>query len=449
MKKAAIRAMIVLAAVVALSMFFSGTIRTLTTPKVRFLTPRSGKFEQVIEMTGKVFFPEEEEIFLEIPEDASLTLQFIRVQAGDRVQKGDPLFSAVVTDLDKTLDALQKEYDTARDTLRTQVRKNGEIRLSRNEQTWLDAYDASVSAAQALRESRLEMLSMLAGEGLALQGEELPEEASEELKKVWQNWREKKTASEEAERKLLSLERFALADSVWEDLSSRREQEAKMAEAEQKMTELTVLSRLVQNYPAPHDGYITALSLEKGNRLENGASLVKMTPEDGKPVLRTDTTQLKQTVAKGTAVEVVREEWDRYTTKVSATGISADASKYADILINDQILEGFASLRNLMKNEVKLRVTTRAQEATCLAPASAVRGTEGDRYVYVAQRENSTFGGNQIKAVKRQVTVLNESETTVSMAEDMSYLQIIYQEDRPLNDGDLVMAYSTEETESR
>ena len=77
-----------------------------------------------------------------------------------------------------------------------------------------------------------------------------------------------------------------------------------MAEAEQKMTELTVLSRLVQNYPAPHDGYITSLSLEKGNRLENGAALLKMTPEDGKPVLRTDTTQLKQTVAKGTAVAI-------------------------------------------------------------------------------------------------------------------------------------------------
>ena len=44
-------------------------------------------------------------------------------------------------------------------SLRTQIRKNGEIRPSRNEQAWLNAYDASVAADAEPRDCRLEMMS--------------------------------------------------------------------------------------------------------------------------------------------------------------------------------------------------------------------------------------------------------------------------------------------------
>ena len=56
MKKFALRGLLILAIVVALCMFFSGTVRTLTTPKVRFAQAKNGKFEQEIELKGKVVF---------------------------------------------------------------------------------------------------------------------------------------------------------------------------------------------------------------------------------------------------------------------------------------------------------------------------------------------------------------------------------------------------------
>ena len=43
MKKFALRGLLILAIVVALCMFFSGTVRTLTTPKVRFAQAKNGK----------------------------------------------------------------------------------------------------------------------------------------------------------------------------------------------------------------------------------------------------------------------------------------------------------------------------------------------------------------------------------------------------------------------
>ena len=449
MKKAAVRAMIILAAVVALSMFFSGTIRTMTTPKVRFISARNGKFEQVLDLTGKVQFPEEEEILLEVSEGTTLNVTSIKVQPGDLVQEGDPLFSATVADLEKTMDELQKEYDTAQASLRKQTRKNGEIRLSRSEQSWLNAYDAAVAADADTRNRRLEMMSQLAAEGLSMEGEALPEKASEALKEAYTAWQTAREKGEEASARLSSLQRFAVSDEIWEDISTRRDLQAKMDESEAKMAELTVLARKFRNYPAPHAGYVTAVSIERGSRMEAGTVLVKMTPEKAEPVLRVDITSVKQSISKGTAVQVLRDSWEEWKSKVTATGVNSDTSRYADVQITQEMIEGFSSIRNMMKNEVKLRITTRAQEATCLVSASAVRGEEKNRYVFVGEEQSSTFGGTQTKVRKMPVTVLNESDTVVSVSEDLTYYKIITQEDRPIDEGASVMAYGGESSDSK
>ena len=73
-RKFALRGIIILAVVIALCVLFSGTIRSLTTPKVRFAPVKQGKFESVTELSGKVVFPEVEEIVLNVPEDATLTV---------------------------------------------------------------------------------------------------------------------------------------------------------------------------------------------------------------------------------------------------------------------------------------------------------------------------------------------------------------------------------------
>ena len=446
MKKVAVRAMIILAAVVALSLFFSGTIRTLTTPKVRFLTPRQGKFEQITELTGSVYFPSAEDLTLDLPEGTTLTLNSVKVQAGDEVKKGDPLFSATIVDFSKNMANLEDEYNTARSSLRNQERKNGEIRLTRNEQAWRTAYYAASDADAAKRDRRVDLLALLEEEGLELTADgKLPENASEKAQEAWNSYTDAVSASEAADRQLNMLSRYAIAESVWEDLNTRQEQQDKMKDAEEQMTQLTVLSRLVSAYPAPHKGFISAVSVEKGAALDASTVLMKITPEDAVPVIRADISDIKQTVSKGAAVEVEQDRWTTYSTKVAAVGVNADNTRYADITITEDLIRSYTTIRNLAKNDLKLRLTSRAQESTCLIPATAVRGSEGDRYVYVAVRQSSTFGGTQTIVQKTPVTVLNESDTVVSVAEDLTYSQIIYQEDRALNEGDSVMAYENEE----
>ena len=98
LKKYAIRGLIVFAVVVALCMFFSGTIRTITTAKVKLLTPRQGKFSEQVELTGKVVFPAAEPVKLENAQGVSLTVTSVKVQPGSEVEKGEVLFTAEIAD---------------------------------------------------------------------------------------------------------------------------------------------------------------------------------------------------------------------------------------------------------------------------------------------------------------------------------------------------------------
>ena len=127
LKKFALRGMIILAAVIALCVLFSGTFRSLTTPKVKLVPPKTGKLETITKLTGMVTFPEEEEMNMKISDGLSLTVTRVYVVPGQEVRKGDRLMNAVVTNADKDLADLQTKYDTARNTLDNWNRKNGDL----------------------------------------------------------------------------------------------------------------------------------------------------------------------------------------------------------------------------------------------------------------------------------------------------------------------------------
>lgn len=92
MKKFAIKGLVTLAAVVALSMFFSGTIKTISTAKVKLVTAKQGKLEEEIKLSGQLTFPEKEDVKLELSSDQSVTIKRVRVAKGRRISAGDSAF---------------------------------------------------------------------------------------------------------------------------------------------------------------------------------------------------------------------------------------------------------------------------------------------------------------------------------------------------------------------
>ena len=61
-KKKALKALIVLAIVLAASMFFGNTLQTITTAKVEIIRATKGKLEDSIALEGSIHFSKGEEI---------------------------------------------------------------------------------------------------------------------------------------------------------------------------------------------------------------------------------------------------------------------------------------------------------------------------------------------------------------------------------------------------
>ena len=174
MKKMAIKGLVALAAVVALCMFFSGTIKTISTAKVRLVTAKQGKLEEEIKLSGNLTFTQTEEVKLALASDQSVTIKRVRVAKGRKVAAGDVLFEAEVSGYDKEMESLRSDYEAAQKELMELERKNGDVRLKRTEEIWVEAYDALAKSKEdcMTAQTQLEVAAKLAG--VTLSGGRLP-----------------------------------------------------------------------------------------------------------------------------------------------------------------------------------------------------------------------------------------------------------------------------------
>ena len=443
LKKFALRGMIILAVVIALCILFSGTIRTLTTPKVRFAKAKMGKLETVTELKGQVAFPDSEKITVNVPEGQSLTITALLVSPGEHVYAGARLVTMKVTGGEKTLEELQATYEKARKNLDDWERKNGNIRLSRNEELWMAAYEKASAAERAEQNARVELLIALEPLEIKEVPEQLPENADEYMRSCFAAWEETEKVRTEARKELQALDRYAIADDVWTLLEQKKGYEKELADSESKMMEIQMLMRKVSVITAPHEGYIATVSVERNGTVNSGTeTILTITPEGKSPVIRADTSEIKQNIQKGASVRVDTDSWGRPETRIINTGMDDTGHPYADAEITQDIIYALGSVSTMMQDKITLRLTTKAQQSTCLIPASAVRGQgEEGRYVYYAEQEESAFAGKKITVRKMPVKVLSENASTVSIEDDISYFKIIYMEDRHINEGDTVMQY--------
>ena len=215
MKKMAIKGLVALAAVVALCMFFSGTIKTISTAKVRLVTAKQGKLEEEIKLSGNLTFPQTEEVKLALASDQSVTIKRVRVAKGRKVAAGDVLFEAEVSGYDKEMESLRSDYETAQKELMELERKNGDVRLKRTEEIWVEAYDALAQSKDDLMnaQTQLEVAAKLAG--VTLTDGRLPEKEQDETLLEAQKAVDKaQAAQDEAQKKFNSANRLGISENV-------------------------------------------------------------------------------------------------------------------------------------------------------------------------------------------------------------------------------------------
>ncbi|MBR2942590.1 MAG: biotin/lipoyl-binding protein, partial [Clostridia bacterium] len=267
MKKFAIRGLVTVAVFVALCMFFSGTIKTITTAKVRLVSAKTGKLEEEIDLKGKLVFPETEEIYLAgLEDDQQVVITRVRVTQGRQVKQGDVLFEAEVSGYESALEQLEAEYTAAQSEMMELERKNGDVRLKRTEENWIAAYDALAQAKSVVREKQTALTVAAKLAGVVLEGGALPEEEKDEaLLSAQQAVADAKAAESAAKTAFDSANRLGISEEIVDYVTKSRELTEKMESAQQEIAALTVLAQQAAAVTAPHDGYVVEVNVKAGD----------------------------------------------------------------------------------------------------------------------------------------------------------------------------------------
>ena len=441
LKKFAIRGIITLAIFVALCMFFSGTVRTITTPKVRLIAPKRGKLEERIELNFKPSFPEVDRISPDLADEMTLTVVRVNTREGYTVKAGDVLYEAKVTNYDQMYKQYQDAYDAAAEQLLSLESKNRGLRINQRDQAYADAYYALRDARHDTVTRELEMDAQLSREKLSRTDSGYPEGASDELKKLIDDWRAAAEAQKKAQSAMDQAARYTVDDAVWSYITERREQEQKRDEAEQNLRTLVDYNDRAKAITAPHDGYVAELIIKEGETYDGSQPLFSITAEGKLPTLRADISEVERNVTEGATVTYKPDSYDAIDTQVIATGTDTEGKKYAEVEMNEPLIKARGSVYAMTQEDTPMTLIFRARDATTLLPTSAVAGSGNERYVYIAEKNDSAFGGNTLKVHKMDVKVLGESGGTTSVQEDLSYYIIAYGEDRAIKDDDAVMEY--------
>lgn len=445
LKTFAIRGIVFLAVFVAICMFFSGTVRTITTPKVHLTAAKNGRLEQRVELTCKPAFPNAEEIKYPLDDDIKLNIVRVNFRDGYTVQPGDVVVEAKVEGYDQLRKQYQDAYDTAADALQTLENKNRGIRINARDQAYADAYYALRNARRDAVVKELDMDAQLTREGLQRVDSGYPEGASDDLVRMIDEWRAAVQVQDEAQAAMDKAARYSIDDSVWTYITEKNENQQKMNEAEESLRKLINLNDSAKAITAPHGGYIAEITVKEGDSYDGSQALYKMTPEDELPSLRADISEVKRTVTQGMEVVINPDSYDSITTEITAIGTDTEGKRCADIEMTKAIINLKGSVYAMMQEDTTAYLIYRDREPTSLVGSSAVHDAEGDAYIWVAEKNEDAFGGDTLKARKVSVKVLGSYNGTVSIQDDITRYAIIYGEDRSFADGDTVMKYVGDE----
>lgn len=453
MKKFALKGLGVIVVAVALCMFFAGTVRTMTTPKIKLVTPKQGKLEQTVELTGKLAFDKTVEKRIDEARGYTLLVDQVLVRPGYQVKKGDLLFTMTMTDYEEKYDKLKQTYEENSKKLDDLDIKNR--KLDRTNQRNV-AYEAMLDAHEGLVDSRVALRVLEGQEGIKVldsgkKTSDLVAYAKEmggtpSLQAVTQAYVDARTRATRAENNLYDLlenKKTKGKDGIWEYLKERQTYLDLLSETEKEMAGLTTARAKLAQVIADADGYVATVAVKAGEAYEGKTAALTISTMDQAPVLRADLSEVRKNIQTGATV-AIKGNYDSVETQVVKVGVDLEGKKYCDVALTQELIDMKGGVYAMSLSDTDMTVTFRDSKSSTLVPASAVRSEgENDRYVFVVSTEYGSFTGQRMKVTKREVTVLSEAGSVVSVAEDLSNLQLADKEDRAIKDGDTVMEYLT------
>ena len=412
LRKIAGKGLVILFSVLLLCIFFSGTLKTLTTPKVRITSLSNGKLKDTVSLTGTFHVSEAEEIGLEeLPENVTMTVKAVYAFPGQKVQAGDTLLAVEVSDYDAKMKEMQAEYmQMGQDLL---ALEQNPVQLLHSDKQWIQAWDNLQVAEKILLQKQLEGVV----DGAA------------------------QKQAEDARKAFIAADRIGIdADThAWYKEKQRLEEErGTLLEAMKDLKALQDRGIIT----APHAGYILSVGVQAGSPYNGKKAAVTMSANEGSYCLRAYTANSSRAVSTGMSVLIPTPN-KTLRTKVVATGYDDYGKAYADIEVKEDMMNTLGGITALLNMPVTLQVQYTADTTSLQLPVSALRSNGMEDYVYIVLESENLFGASVLKLEKQAVTVEDQSDTMVSVTGIARDAQVAYMEDKTLQDGMEVMPYGT------
>lgn len=425
------RGFLLLMGIMVLFTVISKAAASFTVANVSVTEPTSRKIQHTLIVEGRI----EKNRELSVMTQPDLLVKRVLASVGQRVEKGEVL--AVLDEVH-----LREQLDYVRGEKRALELQNEAVMQNQRQAENKRLRDRSQAQEdyELLKEKNKRTLAGLSGE---------LEKAKRTLKKA-ERQKDKESslvAQREVAEKREAYKAARIAAKEEEKVAKRAIREAQgqpeadnsieinniaIKKLEKQIGKLTDLEEMKGEILAPRDGVITEILVNVGQKTLDSAIFTmtddregflfaaKMTPEEAALVSMGDIVTL---TASG------REEKD-----LSITSLELDESKEFMVVTVLLPAESFH-----LGETASMKVTQESENHSCTIPITALRQESGRYYVLVVEKQN-TILGEQEKAVKEEVKVLDKNEMyaaleSESIKEDS---QIIADSDRYVEAGDKV-----------
>lgn len=458
LKNIAIKGLIGLVVVVALCIFFSGTIKSITTPKVQLIRGTNGRFEDKVSLECMVYFDTKKEIVVEAARaEGGIIVDKLYVTPGYEVKEGDIIFTAHMPTYEDSLEKLEQEHNAkAKELLDLEAANRKSSKASyQNElqQAVIEKQSLYTEALFAARTKALEEAVSLPENMADWKATVIMAEGSSELKEAVDRAVAAKAIYDQSYQTFMDSynnKEVKIEDEVFTYIDKRTTLINEMETLMDKRAELFEQNLAVKEVRAPYTGYVQSLNVNVGDNYTGSGSAYVMNEKDAQPVMRAivEEKDTKKVVEGAKVAFQVSNDWggneNVNSTVTKVENSIKDGVRYAYIELTEDMIKTLGPLSKLQRDATKGTLTYRAKEQTTILPASAVRdGGDNKNYVFVVaqQQGNILQGNNVLKVEKRDVDVIERSDTKVSIRDDI-WESIADREDRSIEAGATVMEYN-------
>lgn len=214
-----------------------------------------------------------------------------------------------------------------------------------------------------------------------------------------------------------------------------------MYQAEQQIVTLRMLEKSGSRICATQNGYIINVHAKVGQSSNDRSVVLSMSTSDAEIVLRANLTSMARVIEVGDIVNIQSRYGSSVKTTVCSTGYDMYGNPYIDATLQQRDIEALDAVDNLIHNGITMLINYTADSLAYLLPASAVRHSGGQNYVYVLKTVENDFGQLALIVEKQLVDVTDESGDTVAMTGISDQVKVAYMEDRAIGPGSEVMPY--------